>query len=171
MRSPQPFIMWVRDRLVLSFISAWAGWGAGLSLFLITGLWTIIINSKDHLFFGSGDSFDWTYMVEGIFVIGLFMGIYVLLIWFLILVPLALLVPNKSFLWKPRTLTLCGILAGPTILVTYIVIAGSTNFNSPVDLQNLLYACYIAFVVPAAIGGVTCYVGARLNQRFLRQSS
>jgi len=168
MSKPRPLISWVQDRLILSLLATVAGWGAGLLLFAISGLGTTVTNSRDHLFFGSGDSLGWTYMIEDLFIIGLFMGIYVLFVWFFVLFPLSLLVPAKSFLWKPRVLTLCGIFAGPSLLIGYIVIAGNNNISSFFNLMDL-YQYFFAFIVPATIGGTTCYVGAWLNSSWDRE--
>jgi len=107
-------------------------------------------------------------MIEGLFFVGLFMGIYVLIVWFLVLFPLSLLVPAKSFLWKPGILTLCGIFAGPSILIAYFVIAGNNSISSFFNLMDL-YQYFFAFIVPATIGGTACYVGARLNNSWDRE--
>jgi hypothetical protein len=163
MSKPQPFITRVPDRLALSFLSAWVGWGAGMLLFLIIGLCTLTTGSRDRLFFGSGDSFTWTYLIEGLFVIGMVMGFWILIIWFFVLVPLALLVPSRSLLWKPRILTMCGILAGPSIFVAWF---GVGSFSFPTDPIEL-YQSFFWVIAPAIVGGATCYVGARLHQRFL----
>lgn len=164
----QTFIAWMCNRIALAFLSVFAGWGICLLFFLVTGLITLVTGSKDHLFLGDGDLLSWTSLIEGLFIIALATGPPFLFIWVFIWVPLTLLVPGKSSLWEPRYLTPCGIVAGPLLVVVFLLYSSGGVSSSAGGLE--LAQSFFCLIAPAIVGGFTCYVGARLNQRLLAQA-
>ena len=101
-------------RLFGSFVSAAAGWTAGLAVFLVI-LATQWISSPSAQ--NASEAFT------ALLGVGFFMGVYVLVVWVLALAPLYFLVPAGSVLWRPGVCTFCGALAGLAIALAIFFMA------------------------------------------------
>jgi hypothetical protein len=138
-----------------SSLAAPAGWCTGMLYCCVAILWS----------FG----FD-----RGIFFIlfwiGLFFGAVIWWIWLIALLPLALIVPNQSFLWNKCVLAPMGFFSGLSI-ATVVVLWNALRNES--DWPPDMYDWHINFMnnlgsfgPPAAIVGlVTCLAGAFLHRR------
>jgi hypothetical protein len=82
-------------------------------------------------------------------------GVFVFVVWLLILLPLYLLAPRSSKLWRPWICAGLGGLSGAVILLGYFVIV-----SVPPDI--------IWLFLPSAIttGAVTCLIGASTTRFF-----
>ena len=88
-----------------------------------------------------------------------FMAIWIVPVWAVLLVPLYLFVPRKSFLWKPLVCVPLGALAGYLVMQTWFAIVDYSP-RHPIDL-------FVWLSIPAAVvGAVTCLVGTQSYPRF-----
>ena len=85
----------------------------------------------------------------------MFSGSFIFGTWLLILLPLYLLVPERSVLWRWPLCTFCGALAGAGIIVVW----SSIYYPQATDRIGMS-------VIAAVIGGVTCLVGSLTRHRF-----
>jgi hypothetical protein len=160
---PQSLLAWIGSRILLSFLAALAGWGAGVIL--------VLLLSSPYIFFaprGGASPLDIAVIICGI------MGIFVAVTWIFFLVPLSMLVPMQSGFWRPVASTLVGMAIGPLIMFLYAVWEqrGMVIHHSSASaaMEYYLLGC-LTFGLPALIvGGVTGYVAAVLNRRALSPS-
>ena len=144
---------------MLSFLSVLAGWAA----FLICCFIQVLIRPV----YGWDSPFVVTYLM------GMGSGVVLLAVWLIVLVPFALFVPSRSFLWKPGILTLIGVFAGPLIIGIWLSFAMASNPTLRI-YQPYTYLLGVAFFpgLPSVlIGGVTGAVAARLHQRLLKKEN
>ncbi|HEV3271533.1 MAG TPA: hypothetical protein VGZ93_05070 [Candidatus Methylacidiphilales bacterium] len=166
MTKPQSLLSWIGSRVLLSFLSVLAGWGGGMLYCILCALFNSIFHTEAEGFVNLDDG------AGVLLLIGLFMGFYILLVWLFVFLPLVLLVPDRSFLWKPGALTLIGFFGGPII----VCISATVNLKNASDLriydQNAyLISVLVPFGIPAAIaGGVACFVCAILRRRQLMRN-
>lgn len=100
-------------------------------------------------------------------------GVVVFAVWLIVLMPLALLIPDDSFLLKPNILALIGACAGPLIVCVGAI------YDIKTDGTDTIYnpAAYImgGVIFPgipsALIGGVTGLMAARLHQWLLKKEA
>ena len=153
MSKPRPLILRVKSRVRLSFFSSLAGWSVGMVLLASAAL----IPSKKTV--------DFADFLGYLLLASVCTYICVMVVWFFVLLPLSLFVPARSFLWKPWILTILGVLSGPIIAIAYAVVKMGKTPASLTDLSDYL----LIFILPAVMGGTTCYVGARLNTSWDRE--
>jgi peptidoglycan/LPS O-acetylase OafA/YrhL len=77
-------------------------------------------------------------------------GVFVVPVWLFVLLPLYVLLPRSSRLWRPRICTVCGAVSGAILLTLFFAVSGVEPFGL------LLLFLPIALVV----GAVTCFVGS-----------
>jgi hypothetical protein len=80
----------------------------------------------------------------------LMMGLFVAPLWLLVLLPLYLLLPRTSCLWRPAIFTGLGCVAGAILVTIYFAVSPDAPFE--------IVALFLPFAV--IVGGVTCFVGA-----------
>jgi hypothetical protein len=86
---------------------------------------------------------------------GLMTGLFVIPVWLWVLLPLLILLPGSSRLWRPAICTAMGGISGAILLTIYFALSP----DAPAEFVVL----YLPFAV--VIGSVTCLVGA-LTARF-----
>jgi len=98
-------------------------------------------------------------------------GGVVFVVWLVVLLPLALLVPDDSIFWKPTVLALIGIFSGPIIVGIY-----ATCYllnNSTITIYQPYEYIWGGIIFPGLpsvlIGGVTGAVAARLHRRLVKK--
>jgi hypothetical protein len=154
MSKPQSLLSWIGSRLLLSFLSALAGWATGMIFFAALIFDTSLLGS--------------TYKFDELLFIGIILGPYVLEIWLVALLPLSLLVPEKSFLWKPGSLILIGIFAGPLI----VGVGNAIQLREGLFATTTPYSGWLTLAIPASIVSMaTCATGTFLHRRFLKHPS
>ncbi len=107
------------------------------------------------------------------YLMGVGSGLVLLVVWLIVLVPLTLLIPDHSFLWKPAILTVIGFFVGP-IIVAMGLLYGMVSNPTLTIYQPYTYLLGVAFFpgLPSAlIGGVTGAVAALLHKRLLKKES
>jgi hypothetical protein len=77
-------------------------------------------------------------------------GIFVVPVWLLVLLPLYIMLPRSSWLWRPGTCTAFGAAAGAVIITIYFAVSP----NAPFELV------IIFLPIAVFIGGVTAFIGA-----------
>ncbi len=138
----------IGDALIYSFISALAGWAAGVVAILLYFAVQFGVDLFRHT--------DGVNLFGFMALVGFFSGFVVMLVWLCLLWPLYTLVPNGSVLWRPAVCVTCGVAVGGLLAVAW-------DAAEKQGLWNLLSAAPL-------IGGVTCAVGCRLH-RLQRQVS
>jgi len=79
-----------------------------------------------------------------------------------------MLVPAKSFLWKPTSLLLIGVFAGPMIVLIWEVTIGGAGELIADFGADQFWSNQVVLLVPASIvSTTTCLTGAFLNKRRL----
>ena len=86
---------------------------------------------------------------------GIFIWFFILPVWVLVLVPLYLLVPSTSVLWRRSVCTALGALAASAIMLALHVFGWF-------DRDELWFFCATA----AIVGAATCFVGSVTRDRF-----
>jgi hypothetical protein len=89
---------------------------------------------------------------------GLFMSFFILPVWALVLVPLYLLVPPSSVLWRWPICTVCGAAAGLVIIGVF--------FGRIPGVGRISSDAWDFYVLAAIVGGVTCLTGALTKHMF-----
>jgi MFS family permease len=135
-------------RVLGSVVATLSGWIAGwIALVLLGGYGSDFFHHWRALSLGEALGFF------------AFMAIWIVPVWAVVLVPLYLFVPRKSFLWKPFVCVPLGSLAGYLVMQTWFAIEDYSS-RHPIDL-------YVWLSIPAAIvGGITCLVGTQTYCRF-----
>ena len=82
----------------------------------------------------------------------------IFIVWLVVLVPLYMLIPLSSILWRWPICTGCGALAGAAIMVAVDVVILRTPLN------NLI-------VTAAVVGGTTCLFGSLTRDYFHRNNN
>ena len=158
MTQAQSLLSRIGSRLKLSLLAALAGFSAGIVVVLL-------LSVRAFLFAPTSQPNPFIFAM--IFCIA--MGVFVAVIWIILLVPLSLLVPIKAAFWQPANLALIGAIVGALIMLLYALWerhGTDIHHSSPLAQWNDYLAGTLIFGVPAAIvGGVTGYVAAILNRR------
>jgi hypothetical protein len=105
MSNSQPLFSWICSRFFFSFLSALAGWIAGVLLLGCVALITFVST-------GQASHISLTYMSD----LAISMGILVFFGWACCLLPFWFLAVDPSKLWKPLVLTVSGALTGFLLL-------------------------------------------------------
>jgi len=169
MTKPQSLLSWIGSRVLLSFLSALAGWGGGMLYSILIALSNSVFHLDDPALVNLGSGAGWLVFI------GLYMGSVVLNVWLFVFLPLVLLVPDRSFLWKSGALTLIGFFTGP-IIICILAALNIAHLKTTSDLriydQNAyMISILVPFGIPAAVvGGVTCFVCAILHRRQLMRN-
>jgi hypothetical protein len=152
--------MRICSALKISLLSALAGWGTGFLYcclaWLLTGAFVF-----DR---GTFAIFLWS---------GIFVGVIVFGIWLFALLPLAIFIPRRSFLWKVGVLIPMGFLAGLAIATAGVM---WNAIRLEADWPSEMYDWHVNFVrnlfylgPPAAMVGLsTCLTGALLNRQEMK---
>ena len=100
-------------------------------------------------------------------------GVVVLVVWLVVLVPMALFIPDQSSFWKPGTLTLIGAIAGPLIVCGGAIYQLRSNPTITIydPYQYILGGVIFPGLPSALIGGVTGMIAARLHQWWLKKEA
>jgi hypothetical protein len=135
-------------RILGSFLAALVGYTPPVLLLAIIGLldWR-------HM-----NAFSW----QGELAFALIFGKYVFGIWLFVLLPLYLLVPLHSILWRWPVCTACGAVAGALIQFTYFRRFGSLLPLTGDELVDEIPALCVA----AFVGATTCLFGSLTVHRF-----
>ena len=165
MSEPQSLTAWIGGRLLLSFLSALAGWSIASVLLLWFDVLAFLIplpNSAQPV------------PIFGFLFICAIMGIFVIATWIVLLIPLALFIPCRSAFWRPNVLTIIGGVTGPIIMLLWTISdqRGTVLYYSPSPWLSLyfFYDCLLFGLPAAIIGGITGYVAAVLNRRQITPS-
>ncbi len=131
----------LRQRILGSALSALVGWLALNLLMLFFAVAQASERSTNDWWLGAA----YVAVVSAVFVLATWLGA---------LVPLYLLVPLHSWLWRWYVCTACGAIAGATIMYAY------SRYSSP-------QAEWGPFALLAALtGGATCLFGSLTSHRF-----
>ena len=90
-------------------------------------------------------------------VCSLMVGIFVVPVWLLVLLPLYVLLPSSSLLWRPTICTSLGAACGAILLTVYFAVSRDTPFN----------LIWIFLPIAVVVGGVTSLVGS-VTARYFR---
>lgn len=122
-----------------SFVSVTAGWAGGL--IVLAAFWLVLSLRSENV---------WAEVSSGVVVYSAVIGGFAISVWLVILLPLYVLLPDTSPLWRTRVCTALGIIAGGGIVLAYLLIGGG------------IFALFLwpLVVVGAVVGGVTCLFGA-----------
>jgi hypothetical protein len=82
-------------------------------------------------------------------------GCFIFLTWIIVLVPLYLLIPLDSFLWKWPVCSICGVLSGGVIMSVY----GRITVSLANQMDPLV-------ILAAMVGGMTCLFGSLTRNHF-----
>jgi hypothetical protein len=130
-------------KVIGSFISACVGWFTGV---LAMGVFELAsASSRDHV---------WQFLANH----AALAAAFVLPIWLLVLLPLYVLLPKDSALWRVPVCTALGVLSGVAVLAICFAVTGV-----PLSLLWLFGS------EAGIIGGVTCLFGALTANRFHEQ--
>jgi len=138
----------LRWRIFGSAISAFVGWFT-MNLVLFVGACFTRINSN------ADPSHPGEWLVGPTFV-AIYSAAFVVGTWLIALVPLYLLVPLHSFLWRWPVCTLCGAFSGALIMLVFL--APHPHESS----RTVLIA------LAAMTGAITCLFGSLTARRFHR---
>ena len=89
-------------------------------------------------------------------VCALMIGLFVIPVWLLVLLPLYVLLPRSSALWRPAICTGLGGLSGAILVTIYFAVSPDAPFE--------LVVLFLPFAV--LIGSVICFVGATTARFF-----
>ena len=133
-------------RILGSFLAAFVGWAPLVLLSVIIGL----IDWPHTSITGWGSTIAFAY-IFGKFVFGT---------WLLVLLPLYLLVPLQSVLWRWPVCTLCGAFCGALILFVYWRLLRLPLRAS--EIRGEIPSLFVA----AFVGATTCLFGSLTAPRF-----
>jgi len=136
----------LRRRILGSALSAAVGWLA-LNIFVL-GVLAIEALQREQ-----PSNYSWWL---GSAFIAPYSALFVFGTWLVLLIPLYLLIPLRSVLWRWPVCTFCGAIAGGLIMSAFY---GS---NSPDSGSTMM------IVLASATGAVTCLFGALTARRFHR---
>jgi hypothetical protein len=165
MDKPQSIASWAWSRILLSFLSALAGWFAAtvyLALYL-----AITVAARPSHYWTAATSYSW---LMGFCCC---MGVVVFFVWIFVLIPLAEVVPPSSAFWRPRILPLIGAATGPSIMLFLTLQEQSVyqvRFSVSTVLSDIQSGAFVFGFPSLIVGGVAGYVAAILNRRSLRLS-
>jgi ABC-type uncharacterized transport system permease subunit len=130
----------VSRRILGSFLSTLSGW------FALNGFISVstIMNHQE--------SSDWWYFPIAF---AIYSAMFIFGTWLLVLLPLYLLVPLRSSLWRWYICTPCGVASGAAIMFAF------TRYTSP---QATDWPVYV--ILAAIVGGITCLFGSLTSHRF-----
>jgi hypothetical protein len=83
-------------------------------------------------------------------------GIFAVPVWLLVLLPLYVLLPRSSVLWRPTICTVLGAAAGAILVTIYFAISPDAPFNLVV----------IFLPIAVVVGAATAFVGAATARYF-----
>jgi hypothetical protein len=86
----------------------------------------------------------------------LMIGLFVVPVWVLVLLPLYVLLPRTSFLWRPATCTGLGAISGALLVTLYFAVSPDVAFG--------LVVLFLPFSI--IIGGVICFIGGLILAPF-----
>ncbi len=130
-----------------SFIAALTGWVGGvISATLLLGVYGAYAAGRVRT--------DIFVAVPWLFLF--YIGAFVVPVWLLALIPLYVLVPRSSALWRPYVCTALGVIAG--LLIVAVVF--------PLPSPNTAKEIWVPYTLGAIVGGITCFTGAVTVDRF-----
>lgn len=133
--------------LLGSFVAVCAGWLAGVLCVEVFSLAQALLGRVPP---------DVRTFLLGPLAIGLLLWAFILPVWLLVLIPLYVLVPTTSLLWRAPLCTACG--SGAGLLIVAALLFGS---GWPVDALG-----WLAYASGAVVGGVSCLTGSLTRARF-----
>ncbi len=136
----------LRRRVFGSALSAFVGWFA-LNSFIF--VWAFITRHQHHS--TPPISNEW---LTGPAFMATYSAVFVLPTWLVALVPLYLLVPRRSVLWRWPVCTLCGAVAGALIMFGFYGPNSRDSYST------------VAIILASIVGGITCLFGALTADRF-----
>ena len=136
----------LRRRVFGSALSAFVGWFT-LNAFLL--VWAFITRAEHRS--SPPIPNEW---LTGVAFIAAYSAAFVFATWLIVLLPLYLFVPLRSFLWRWPVCTVCGAAAGALIMF------GFYGPNSPDTFST------VAIILASIVGGITCLFGALTADRF-----
>lgn len=128
-----------------SLAAVLVGWGSGL-----------IVVAAFSLFFALRHETSWSEVLSGLGLYFFLIGGFAVPIWLLILLPLYVLLPRTSALWRVSICTVLGTCVGVVIMLAYLLIGGGL---AALILWQLV-------VIAAVVGGITCFFGAMTADHF-----
>jgi hypothetical protein len=135
-----------------SLLSAVAGWLAGVVAFPLAEF-----IKPSYALNGIPQRLPLVDLLGSAVVAAIYSAPAILAVWLLLLWPLYRIVPIKSVLWRPAICISCGAVAGAVLYY----ICGHYIFGFSADFARSIPQP----AVGAAVGAVTCAVGARLKHR------
>ena len=153
MSEPQTLSSRIGSRVLLSFLSAFAGWIAGVCLLSFIALIVFVFQLQRISF---------SFMANLAFA----MGIIVLIAWASCLLPVCFLASNSSKLWRPVVLSCLGALTGILLMFFLFLLLFYNDPEGDFSLsQFTLSGALFCTLAPALIGGVAGYAGAVLHNK------
>ncbi len=128
-----------------SFVATSVGWSSGL---LVIAAFASAAALRGDL--------PWREVPVGVVGYCFLIGLFVVPIWLFILLPLYVLLPSTSHLWRTPICTALGLAVGIGIMFAYLSMGG---IEVPMALWQIT-------VTGSIVGGVTCFFGARTATYF-----
>ena len=132
-----------------TFVAVLSGWIAGILFGVPLALFDLI---RDPAHASPWELLGLPYLF------GFGAPVFIVPIWLFALIPLYLLVPRSSPLWRPAVCASVGAVVGICIMAWWFA---QPNTNPPDEKWSW-------YVESAVIAGVTCYTGAAMRDRFKR---
>jgi hypothetical protein len=92
-------------------------------------------------------------------------GITVFFVWLIVLIPFALLIPERSILWRPGVLAAVGAVVGPIIILACGIYNLEMNPTIQPRSAYLLSGIFFPGIPSAIIGVATGAMATRLHNR------
>jgi hypothetical protein len=145
-------------KILGTFLSTFCGWVSG---------WICLV----VIYFFGNHQYEYNHFSDAIWDdLGgfLLMGVFIVPSWLFAFMPLYMLLPRKSFMWRWYICVPLGGLAGPIIMLSPVAYSELHVYHA--KITDILSTWPLS--LPAAVvGGVTCLVGTLTFDRFNPKSS
>jgi hypothetical protein len=127
-----------------SFVAVVTGWFAALAFLMAC----MVLRNLQHAHTLTGQQ------ILGYFeMYAFFMACLIVPVWLLVLIPLYILLPSSSILWRSPICTVCGVFAGEIIMFAF--------YRGDLD-RVLMYH----YVMAGMVGGVACLTASLTRRQF-----
>ncbi len=92
---------------------------------------------------------------------GLSTGVVILAAWLVIFLPVDLLIPDHSMLRRPWPASICGFLAGSSVVAVILIPNFCRNGYSGISVELLTWKALLSLSLPGITGMVAAYVRSR----------
>jgi hypothetical protein len=152
-KSDSPSTARLAQRILGSFLSALVGWTAVSAYYGVIIVMSSAAAASHVPVFISNQMWQESLGYFAIFAV--VSAIFIFGTWFVALLPLYLLVPLHSILWRWHVCTVCGFTAGAAIMLVF------GRIMSPPQVDSWPYV-----ILAGIVGGVTCLFASLTRHRF-----